>query len=186
MRLREALDAVPDHWSSQGRRHPFGVVLTLAVRATLCGTRSLYAIARWGRDHGATAGEALGFPLGETPCVAILHRVFKDLDVAAFEEVLREWVKDSGVDLGSVVPVDGKTLWGIHGEEIPGVHLVPAYAADGGAVMTQVATEGKGEELAAAKAVLGRFPMAWKIPERAWRWLWLAFTGCPSRRLSAS
>ena len=56
--------------------------------------------------------------------------------VAAFEEVLGEWVKDSGVDLGSVVSVDGKTLRGIHGEEISGVHLVSAYAVGSGAVMT--------------------------------------------------
>ena len=28
--------------------------------------------------------------------------MFKDLDVAAFEEVLREWVKDSGADLSGV------------------------------------------------------------------------------------
>ena len=159
MRLREALDGVPDHRSSQGRRHPLGAVLSLAVCAMLCGARSLYAIAQWGRDHGAAAGEALGFPLGKTPCVATLHRVFKDLDVAAFEEVLREWVKDSGADLGSVVSVDGKTLRGIHGEEIPGVHLVSAYAADSGAVLTQVATAGKGQELAAAKAVLGQISL---------------------------
>jgi hypothetical protein len=89
--------------------------------------------------------------------------VFKDLDVAAFEEVLREWVKDSGADLGSVVSVDGKTLRGIHGEEIPGVHLVSAYAADSWAVLTQVATVGKGEELAAAKVVLGQIPLEGKI-----------------------
>ena len=80
MRLREALDGVPDHRSSQGRRHPLGAVLSLAVCAMLCGARSLYAIAQWGRDHGAAAGEALGFPLGKTPCVATLHRVFKDLE----------------------------------------------------------------------------------------------------------
>ena len=163
MRLREALDGVPDHRSSQGRRHPLGAVLSLAVCAMLCGARSLYAIAQWGRDHGAAAGEALGFPLGKTPCVATLHRVFKDLDVAAFEEVLREWVKDSGVDLGSVVSLDGKTLRGIHGEEIPGVHLVSAYAAGSGAVLTQMATAGKGQELAAAKAVLGQISLEGKI-----------------------
>ena len=163
MRLREALDRVPDRRSSQGRRHPLGAVLSLAVCAMLCGARSLYAIAQWGRDHGATAGPALGFPLGKTPCVATLHRVFKDLDVAAFEEVLREWVKDSGVDLGSVVSVDGKTLRGIHGEEIPGVHLVSAYAAGGEAVLAQMATAGKGQELAAAKAVLGQISLEGKI-----------------------
>ena len=100
-----------------------------------------------------------------------MHRVFKDLDVAAFEEVLREWVQDSGVDLGLVASVDGKTpvsstgqaLRGIHGEEIPGAHLVSAYAAGSGAVLTQVATVGKGQELAAAKAVLGQIPLAGKI-----------------------
>ena len=92
-----------------------------------------------------------------------MHRVFKDLDVAAFEEVLREWVQDSGVDLGLVVSVDGKTLRGIHGEKIPGVHLVSAYAAGSGTVLSQVATAGKGQELAAAKAVLGQIPLAGKI-----------------------
>ena len=163
MRLREALDGVPDHRSSQGRRHPLGAVLSLAVWAMLCGARSLYAIAQWGRDHRAAAGQALGFPLGRTPCAATLHRVFKDLDVAAFEEVLREWVQDSGVDLGLVVSVDGKTpvsstgqaLRGIHGEEIPGVHLVSAYAAGSGAVLTQVATSGQGSGIGGGQGGVG-------------------------------
>ena len=76
---------------------------------------------------------------------------------------MREWVKDSGADLGSVVSVDGKTLRGIHGEEIPGVHLVSAYAADSGAVLTQMATVGKGQELAAAKVLLGQISLEGKI-----------------------
>ena len=46
MELREALDGVPDHRSSQGRRHPLGAILSLAVCAMLCGGRSLYAIAQ--------------------------------------------------------------------------------------------------------------------------------------------
>ena len=33
MRLREALDGVPGHRSSQGRRHPLGAVLSFAVCA---------------------------------------------------------------------------------------------------------------------------------------------------------
>ena len=106
---------------------------------------------------------ALRFPLGETPCVATFHRVFKDLDVAAFEAVLREWLIDSGVELGDVLSLDGKTLRGIHGEEIAGVHLVSAYAARSGVVLAQVAAPGKGQELAAAKVVLGQVPLGGKI-----------------------
>ena len=83
MRLREALELVPDHRNSQGRRRSLGAILSLAVCAMLCGARSLYAIAQWGRDHGAPAGELRGFSHGKTPCVATFHRVFKDLDVDA-------------------------------------------------------------------------------------------------------
>ena len=56
MELRETLDSVPDHRRSQGRRHPLGAMLALAVCAMLCGARSLYAIAQWGRDHGVATG----------------------------------------------------------------------------------------------------------------------------------
>ena len=90
MVLREALDRVPNHRSRRGRHHSLGAVLALAVCAMLCGTRSLYAIAQWGRDQGAGTARLLGFDRGRTPCVATLHRVFKDLDVDAFEAVLGE------------------------------------------------------------------------------------------------
>lgn len=163
MGLREALERVPDHRRGQGRRHPMGAILCLAVCAMLCGARSMYAIAQWGRDQGATTGQLLGFKLGKTPCVATFHRVFKDLDVDAFEGVLREWVRDSGIDLGEVVSLDGKTLRGIHGEEVPGVHLVSAYATKSGTVLAQAAAPGKGQELAAAKAVLGQIPLQGRV-----------------------
>ena len=161
--LREALDRVPDHRKSQGRRHSLGAVLSLSVCAMLCGARSLYAMAQWGRDHGAVTGQHLGFKRGKTPCVATLHRVFKDLDVEAFEAVLREWLMNSGVEPGEALSLDGKTLRGIHGEEIPGVHLVSAYATGSGAVLPQSAAPGKGQELAAAKAVLGQVPLEGQV-----------------------
>ena len=98
MTLRETLDLVPDFRSSQGRRHSLGAILALATCAMLCGARSLYAIAQWGRDQGGATAQLLGFSQEKTPCVATLHRVFKGLDVAAFEAEVGNWLANSGVE----------------------------------------------------------------------------------------
>jgi hypothetical protein len=45
-------------------------------------------------------------------------------------------------------------LRGIHGEELPGVHLISAYAHHHAVVLAQRAAPGKGQELVAVKAVL--------------------------------
>ena len=89
MRLRDALELVPDHRSIQDRRHIWG---------RFWGGRLRHALRRpqpvrhspMGADHGVPASELLGFSHGKTPCVATLHRVSKDLDVCAFEAVLGE------------------------------------------------------------------------------------------------
>ena len=86
-RLLEVLETVPDPRSAHGLRHPLGAVLALSVCAMLCGARSLYAIAQWGREHPELA-DTLGFTRKETPCVATLHQLFRRLDVDAFEAAL--------------------------------------------------------------------------------------------------
>lgn len=134
--LVQALASVPDPRSAHGRRHPLGAILALAVCAMLGGARSLYAIAQWGREHGELA-KALGFSREPTPCVATLHLVFRRLDKEAFEAVLRDWAQGTLDEKGEAIAIDGKSLRGIHGEELPGVHLVAAYARDAGLVLAQ-------------------------------------------------
>ena len=99
--------------------------------------------------------------------MATLHRVFKGLDVAAFEAEVGNWLANSGVEADDPLSLDGKTLRGVHGQEIPGVHLVSAYASRAGAVLAQVAAQvaapGKGEELAAVKEVLGQVPLKGRV-----------------------
>ena len=108
----------------------------------LCGARSLYTMAQWGKErHSDRPGLLLA--LGRSPCVATLHRVCKGLVVPAFERA-----------------VDGKTLRGIHGEQLPGVHLVAVYALELEVVLDQVMAPDKGQELAATKAALAQSPLA--------------------------
>lgn len=136
--LLAALAAVPDPRRRRGRRYPVAAVLTFAVCAMLCGARSLYAIAQWGRDQGsAEVRAAVGIDRDRTPSVATLFRVFRDLDRDAFEAALGRWVEAQGVPPGEAVALDGKHLRGIHGAAVPGVHLVAAYAHRTGAVLAQ-------------------------------------------------
>ena len=169
--LAAALVTVPDPrrpygWRPERAPLPLVGVLQVAVAAMLCGARSRYAVAQWARervdDDPAVFG-GLGLPPGRSPSVATLHRVFKSLDAAAFETALGGWLAANGVAADEALALDGKTLRGIHGDAVPGVHLVAAYAHRAGAVLAQAPSPGKGQELAAVAAVLGQAPLAGRL-----------------------
>jgi hypothetical protein len=160
-RLAEALATIPERRRAHLRVHDLVPLLQFAVAAMLCGARSLYAMAKWGRERLADQPEllvALGLRPGRSPCVATLHRVYKGLDVAVFERAVGGWLAQTGLAPQAVLAVDGKTLRGIHGEQLPGGHLVAVYAVQREAVLAQVLAPGKGQELAATKAALARAP----------------------------
>ena len=157
--LLDALGAVPDPRHRRGQRYELATVLALSVCAMACGARSLYAIAQWGRDHREQVCEALGIKRLTTPDSSTLHRIFRRLDVGAFESVLGGWLSARGLRAGEGVALDGKTLRGIHGDQLPGVHLVAAFTHQSGIVLTQEVAPGKGQELAAVKAVLARLDL---------------------------
>lgn len=169
--LAAALATVPDPRRPYGWRGdyppiPLVALLQVAVAAMLCGARSLYAIAQWSRERLEDAPECLetlGLPPGRSPAVATLHRVFKALDVAAFERALSEWLLRTGVAPTDPVAIDGTTVRGIPGDAVPGVQLVAAYAQHAQTVIAQRRTSGAGQELAAAKAVLADLPLAGRL-----------------------
>jgi len=143
--LYHALAQVPDHRSARGRSYPLPALLTFAATAMLCGAKSLYAIAQWGRDYnhlapllGLTRRRGSGY---RTPCVSELHTVFAKVDVARFEAALTAWVRAAGFDDldERVVHLDGKRLRGSQGHRLPGVHLLAAYSGELRAVVAQLA-----------------------------------------------
>jgi hypothetical protein len=156
--LRAALETVSDVRRGQGRVHPLGGMLALSVCALLCGCRSLYAISHWGQDCGPEIRAALGLRAERGPSVPTLHRAFRALDHTAFERTLTAWFAAQGLEADEAIAIDGKTLRGIHGEEIPGVHLVAAFAHQTRVVLAQAETRGKGQELAGVDTVLSDLP----------------------------
>lgn len=133
-----ALASVPDPRRARGKRYPAASVLALAVWAMTCGARSLYAIAQWGWEHNtAPVRTALGIRQRDMPSVATLFRLFRDLDRDAFEAALAAWLAAQAREPVTAIALDGKTIRGIHGEEVPGVHLVAAFVHGRGDVLGQ-------------------------------------------------
>jgi len=165
--LYEVFREIPDPRAARGKLYPLAAVLTLASTAMLCGARSLAAIAQWGADYNHLAPQ-LGLSRRtkdeaayRTPCASELHTLLAALPAKVFEAVLTRWILAQGVsDLEQrVVAIDGKTLRGSQGHQLPGVHLLAAYCRDVEAVIAQLAVPGKTNEHKTASELLKLIPL---------------------------
>lgn len=158
--LHEVFQEVPDPRDPRGCRHPLPAMLTLAATAMMCGSRSLYAISQWGRDHPQLS-QVLGFTRDTPPCTGAFHYLFKDLDAPAFEGALTRWMVSQGAaDVRQrAVNLDGKTLRGSGGHQVAGVHLLAAYADSLGSSLAQLRVDAKTNEHKAALELLKIIPM---------------------------
>lgn len=161
--LWEAFGEVPDPRGRHGRRHPLGAILTLAAVALLSGARSLYAIAQFGRDRGKSFAAALGFTRDVPPCCTTLHYLFAALDRKAFERAIRRWTAGRVAAGWQSVSVDGKTLRGVQGHEVPGVHLLAAYAHEARTVLDQIPVPATTNEHKTALELLNLIPLKGQV-----------------------
>jgi hypothetical protein len=165
--LYEIFCGIPDPRDRRGTVYSLASVLTLIATALLCGCRSLAAIAQWGRDYNDLAPQ-LGFSRRtedgrryRTPCTSELHTLLADLGAAVFEDALTRWILGQGIaDLPErVMAIDGKTLRGSQGHQLPGVHLLAAYCLDLDVVVAQLRVPGKTNEHKTALELLKVLPL---------------------------
>lgn len=166
--LADVLADVPDPRFARGKRHPLRAILLLACAAMLCRCDSLLAIAEWGRDQGAAMASRLGFRCERTPCVATLHRVFRRLDVGAFERVVGAWAETVLAALGTTEPlpalaVDGKTLRGSHRPDVPAQHLLSAVSQRLRVTLAQVPVGAKSNEIPAFQTLVEGLVLAGRL-----------------------
>jgi hypothetical protein len=162
--LSEVFDSLDDPRRPQGRRHSLVAILTLTTVAILSGMTSLEGVVQFGRERGHEFLRMLGFTRRRGPSKATLSRVFSTLDPVAVEEAVSRWIR--GRTAGrrpSHISVDGKALRGSHDGELPGVHLLAAYAPEVQAVLGQLRVDCKTNEHKAALEFLGVIPVRGKV-----------------------
>jgi len=162
--LMELLEGIADPRRRQGTRHPLPALLGLAVVAMLAGMNSYEAIVQYGKERGWDFLQHLGFTTRHGLCKATYSRVFRRIDVAAFEGEVARWIQSRlGPGDAPHIAIDGKTARGSRDGGKPGVHLVAAYAPDAKAVLGQLRVDAKTNEHKAALELLGVLPLAGKI-----------------------
>ncbi len=162
--LCEVLATLPDPRSRHGRVHPLPAVMGLVVLAMLLGRKSLQGIARFGRQHGTPLAHALGFQRGKTPTASTLSRTLRRFDAQQLETILSQWIRYRiEPRTFEQISIDGKTLRGSRDGDIPGQHLVAAYAPAVEAVLAQVRVDSKTNEHKAALVLLGILPLQGKV-----------------------
>lgn len=162
--LFDALATLPDPRSAHGRIHPLPAVLGMVALAMLMGRKSLAGIARFGRQHGTPLAHALGFRRGKTPTVSTLSRTLRRFDADQLEAILARWIQGR-IDPAAFqqISIDGKTLRGSRDGDVPGQHLVAAYAPKVHAVLAQIRVDAKTNEHKAALERLGILSVQGKV-----------------------
>jgi hypothetical protein len=131
--LLDAFARVPDPRRPHGRFHPLVAVLARTTVAMLAGCNSLSALAPFGRDRGRPLAVALGFRRAKTPNPSALGKLFRRLDIAAFENALAVWRASRGWT-GEHAALDGKTLTGSLPGGLPGQPLWSGFIPEKAAV----------------------------------------------------
>jgi hypothetical protein len=153
-----------DRRRAQGLRHPLPAILGLTVVAILTGINSRRGVVQFGNALGRPFRQLLGSTRYKAPSEATLSRVFRDLDAAVFEQLIREWISARlGRRRFEHIAIDGKTMRGSRGEDLPAVHLLAAYASEVGAALAQLRVDAKTNEHKAALELLGVLPLEGKV-----------------------
>lgn len=151
--LQEAFSSMEDHRRGPARRHDLKEMMVMAICAVLCGADGWVDIADWCEGEKDWLKTFLALKHG-TPSHDTFGDVFRVLDAAMFERCFRQWIAGLvGVAQG-VVAFDGKTVRGSKDGPNTALHMVSAYATTLRVSLGQEGTAGKGNELAAIKALL--------------------------------
>jgi hypothetical protein len=112
----------------------------------LGGARSYEAMAQFGRDRGRAFARAVGYSRDDMPCKATFSNVFRALPAHVFEDGIRRWLTAREQAGWKKASLDGKTLCGSSGDQLPGVHLLAVFDHEARAAIAQMSVGAKTNE----------------------------------------
>lgn len=163
--LFEVLRAVPDPRQRRGMRHRKLSLLAIAVVATVCGARSLEAMAQWARQCTARELERLRCRRNphtaqwEAPSEPTLRRFLQRIDAEAVDAVLGPWLAGLSLHPGEALALDGKTLRGARRQDQSQVHLLSLVVQGSGITLAQREVDTKTNEIPVAPELVRSVPL---------------------------
>ncbi len=154
--LLDGLKGITDPRIDRRKRHKLEEILAVAVCAIICSADDWVSIEEFGNAKKKWFKTFLELPNG-IPSHDTFGRVFSLIDASQFQQCFTNWV-ESVTDIleGQVVAIDGKTLRRSHNKkkEKSAIHMVSAWAAKNRAVLGQIKTEEKSNEITAIPKLL--------------------------------
>ena len=136
--------------------HRLVEILLVAVCAVLCGAESWSEVEEFGNTKVAWLKQYLTLEAG-IPSHDTFSRVFRLLNADEFQRRFMRWVeRHFPLPPGQVIAVDGKTVRGSR-DEFRGqdaIHLVSAWASEGGVLLGQRKVDAKSNEMTAVSELL--------------------------------
>jgi hypothetical protein len=156
--LIEILGELTDPRDPRGVQYPLVPVVTLCLVAILAGHTGFAAIAQFGRLRQHRLGHALGFKNGKMPCANTISLLVRELDADHLDRLIGTWLLSRCVNGCDHIALDGKTVRGSRDGDVPGTHLLAAYAPRVSAVLAQMRVAATTNEHKAALRLLGVLP----------------------------
>lgn len=151
--IQEAFGDLEDP-RSRTPTHNLQEMLVVALCAILCGAETWVGIQVWAQDRLEWLRRFVPLCNG-VPSHDTFGRVFAALDARCFEACFIRWMSAVIPNLGGqIVAIDGKTVRRSYERGKRPIHLVSAYGAGLGAVLGQVRTAEKSNEITAIPELL--------------------------------
>ena len=138
------------------KRHQLLDIITIAIRAVICGADSWVHVELFGKSKEEWFRTFLELPHG-IPSHDTFGEVFSRLDLEQFQQCFMEWTRGVAELLpGEVVAIDGKTVRRSHDGQAGqrASHLVNSWASANTLTLGQMKTEEKSNEITAIPRLL--------------------------------